>query len=848
MASYSANQYKIDNPLFNDKKLESLNDNNVKDIENFKLQQKFTKVYGVCLRPLTKYNEYFSDRKITYSNRQKLLNSYMIYEIPFSTLNIKKIKNNLFLLEESLIKNINPLEYEINEYTLCVLFLNLKYDNLKLFTDQFHHRYKLDDFIKVCIMNKYYDIKENKFIIKKLLSILEDISGYKFWEYSSNTNLNQTLSFLNRRLDFKNCEKIQNKDVRKIIKDIKNKNEQDNDYLSYMYNSYFDIAQAIRTRGYGKYKMNETITDYNIESFDKFIDFYVKDENIYAIFRKILLNKNLCHLVLKSKFLIKLKFTVEIEKLFRYSYLTLLIEENIKKSYTKFSDRHIFTLRQLENLPVYYTEPDEILTHPLYPQLIDEKTIEIKNNFLPCHFIGGIVSMEEYKRRLNLFLTGDINMDVFKGFKHWDKFIITGSVNATIIPKYTGIFLQYFFNKSIYEEEYKDIPISKYLYNALDKYYSTYLKNSDIDIMNKNPTWDGWFGDLKKIKDIVELNTCEKSLLKFNKTVCILVNEKFLNTYICKIKDLDEGLLHKYINEDLEIKTKIYEYYKKYQILENEKNLGKEIFKDEFFISFHTIVPIKNVCILVKRTNQDWIDYFKKIKNNDKPPRYNSNVDKSYNFPVNNCLCDISINIKCKITNPKLKKPLEVFRVRNKNFAGVISRFHVDPVRAAYQGPIYKDDEYIKEQVYIFPSAYASYCTGGIRDLKYFAGKRDPMEILNSKHAKLGYGTIMNSSEKIRGIEYSYRVDYWNKAYNFKTLNSASELFLGKPNGKYIFDINGKIQYNFILEDNIEWFDFVNNEMNKDNKFTKDEYKCTFNRPLSESIVSNLGYLKNMKK
>ena len=72
--------------------------------------------------------------------------------------------------------------------------------------------------------------------------------------------------------------------------------------------------------------------------------------------------------------------------------------------------------------------------------------IDIRNNFLSVHFDGSIVSKNEYKRRMNIFITGNSQFNVFENFKNWKNFAITGSINAAIIPKYNGIFLQYYFN------------------------------------------------------------------------------------------------------------------------------------------------------------------------------------------------------------------------------------------------------------------------------------------------------------------------------------------------------------------------------------------------------------------
>ena len=50
-------------------------------------------------------------------------------------------------------------------------------------------------------------------------------------------------------------------------------------------------------------------------------------------------------------------------------------------------------------------------------------------------------------------------------------------------------------------------------------------------------------------------------------------------------------------------------------------------------------------------------------------------------------------------------------------------------------------------------------------DYKYFAGSKDPIEIVN-KYRQRGYSLPLNDTEKIRLASYSVKVDKWNKLYD----------------------------------------------------------------------------------
>ena len=63
-------------------------------------------------------------------------------------------------------------------------------------------------------------------------------------------------------------------------------------------------------------------------------------------------------------------------------------------------------------------------------------------------------------------------------------------------------------------------------------------------------------------------------------------------------------------------------------------------------------------------------------------------------------------------------------------------------------------------------------------DYKYFAGAKDPIEIIN-KYRMRGFGTYLNGKEKIRMLEYSSLIEKWNKLYgkiNMKSNNSTKKV------------------------------------------------------------------------
>lgn len=853
--NYSGGQ----NPIFLSKKLESLESKDVKDIDFLQLYNKFDKtVYGICLRPFSEFNKIIYKSELSYHERKTLEESYMIFKLPFNIIRNDKIKNNLLLLNGKFLNSINPLKYDLEEYNLCLLFEGIKYDKMRYkFANQFTYSKKIDDFFEIFIFNKRYDFKLNYHLKKNALDILREIKGYNFWGILKNTNLNQTISFLNRKIDFTNIDKLKNKEVKDIIEDIRNVKAEENDYLGYMYKSFHDLSSAIRSRGYKLYKIDNTAFNFSNEVFDTFIDKYIdKDEIDFKIdiLKILLVNKDLCHLVLKSKYIKMLDFN-KYNVAFRYAFLTMKLEDCIMKSNTKYDNRHMFTLEQAHRLPSWLSRPEKIIYNPYFTFLVSNEVLDIKNNFLPVEFDGLLVNMEEYKRRFCIFLTGNPYKDPFKGFKLWERFAVTGSINFAIIPRFNGILCRYYFNPKVKENKYPNLSLRDFLDICLKEYYcnSIQYSESDVDIMNNNETWLGYFNDIKELKNQIDINTSKKSDLVFCKTGAIIVNLNFLKNYILNEGEFNTivsndvmSSIQKRCNETPDIKNKIYDYYLKYQILENEKYINNKIFKEKFYNSLFDIIDIDKIFILIKRSDEDWVEYFKSIKKNTEPPKYNKIYVKSFEFDKPNCICDININIKVRLKNPELVKPLEIFRTYN-NFCGVVNRFHVDGVRSLYRGP-YNGK---KETVIMHPTAIASCKTGVVQYPKYFAGKRDYIEVANNYHRR-GMGVLFNSTEKIHLLDYSFKVNKWKNAY-FKDLthqhisvDTRVKHMLGNPYKKIIFCPfkDGKYIEPFWYKTNLfrykyrQWWDNAVRIIFPEDKIPQE--------PQDISIIDEKGYLKKM--
>ena len=106
---------------------------------------------------------------------------------------------------------------------------------------------------------------------------------------------------------------------------------------------------------------------------------------------------------------------------------------------------------------------------------------------------------------------------------------------------------------------------------------------------------------------------------------------------------------------------------------------------------------------------------------------------------------------------------IEAFKIRFNDYFGTVGSFHLPIVRAYYNGTTVK----------MTPSCISACHTMMNIDYKYFAGSKDPIEIIN-KYRCRGFGTILNDKEKVRFFEYNNLVEKWKNIYSIRLNDSLA--------------------------------------------------------------------------
>ena len=80
---------------------------------------------------------------------------------------------------------------------------------------------------------------------------------------------------------------------------------------------------------------------------------------------------------------------------------------------------------------------------------------------------------------------------------------------------------------------------------------------------------------------------------------------------------------------------------------------------------------------------------------------------------------------------------------------------------------------YDGNNVYLTPSCISAHLTYMNLDYKYFAGSKDPIEII-LKYRMRGFGTFLNRKEIDKAIKYIHKIPFWNNLYGIDPTNKQT--------------------------------------------------------------------------
>jgi hypothetical protein len=797
---------------------------NLKIIENKELYKRYNNtLYVLCLN--NDVNPNITELQVLFDKDSTIDHQYMSQYLSLLKTNMNVLKNRnhkrtLVVLDNQSLSYYNKKNYNLtdNELVLCIFDLNKK--NVKLYLDMINNDNNLEKYVKSKIIADYLTKPGKSGIVKNtlnlndnILSIVKNMADSNYWKNNFNCNLNMTEAFNARGfkvnfelIDFKS---VKNKDeLISALKKLQNFNDDINDYLKNIYKkaAYVDASSAINKDNIAHYRMQklEDLDFTKDEIIELFRNLKQDQKEIYYLYCYLLISKKYCHLMINNTEMFEImqptidKYYPVFRYLFGYAWLVLSLEESVKKTHTLQTDRYVFDIDTASKLPFFPYCSEDIHVNPYISLLVASDVLDTNNNFLGLSMIDGyqyygISNLEQFKRNLRIFTSGTSpdNVSILDGL-NWNNIAVTGSAMTACIPKKNPLTMLFEQNTNALTDD-----------EVMLRYFREYYTVSDIDVMCNLTSM---FEYIDKVNDVY--TTVKSNLLKIHKdkdedtisrlvrlvptkTAAVFVNIMHLKKRI-ESGEIPHTLEYILANKDTnEIKEIFYLEYiaekkrnndidrKKVTNPENKNRYDphyKFVSMDEMSLVF--------ICYDINKWTDDKSTVNQYHIKNESPK---SDVDKlkEQNVVFENNPADgdsddgeekedntyymkIGESLKFKIESSLLEHSFEIFQIKFPDFFSCVARFHLPCVRAYYNG----------SNTYILPSAITSYQTFMNVNYKYFAGAKDPMEILD-KNRMRGFGTFLNSKEKIQAIEYSHTVTKWNKLYklNLKSKKDIERFF-----------------------------------------------------------------------
>ncbi|BCS83242.1 hypothetical protein QLL95_gp0881 [Cotonvirus japonicus] len=741
----------------------------------------------------------FYDKETDESELKTLANFVSLIRCSFDIIRLNTIRSGLIAIDRKIAEYFNHDSVELSDQILVYLMLQTRESNIRSWMKVHEPSNVFDEFIKKKIFSNYYDINDVK-LNQNMLNLLCSMPELDFWNSPENCDVNINHNFKNRRLNITSASKWEITDelINKLLFDFNDtKNTLKN--VNYPPSEKINTLVTNTTNNLTTYSTNE-ISSTSQKSTDIMRSVFVKpdkqknnkyyetvkpeqltisleetrellnnnilsEQEKYYLVCNMLSSKLYCHYIINDVNIINAvmgifeKYKPVIRYLMGYAWISLYLEEKVKKTRTLQTDRYVFNLDTASKLPVFYFNPSEPYSNPYFPLTVSSEMLNINKN-IGCvkqipEYQSGIVDLPEFRKRLNLFICGDHSKDLLEG-ADWSHMAITGGSMAAIIPKTNPLMI--LFKKGI-NLEYADI----------NRFYQEYYANSDIDIACNHENILDFIEHVKHIKTTIVKNLGnnikESDVIIDNiKTLAIYINPQVLKEK-CESGEIPYEFDYVNNNKDKrEIKFWFYELYmeqKKLSNINNKKILGNKINDNDYF-NIIKYCEIEKITIVINEYSfKSEIPDFRTNESNSGIETIFILNDGSKNMPF----IKFSEQIKYKIRSKHLNHQFEIFRIPEVEFFSCIARFHLPCVRSYYDGT----------NCYMLPSAVTAYQTFTNIDFKYFIGAHDPISIMN-KYRSRGYGIMLNNEEIKYYLRYATIMDETKKAFKLSNVKCKTDI------------------------------------------------------------------------
>ena len=654
--------------------------------------------------------------------------------------------NQQFLFKANIVtdKNLQLLfpNDKFNSTEVIITFFELNKTEAEKYLKLYKTNSSLDNIKGSIDLCNYYSKYNSNQINNNMSRFIFDLTDSNFWTNPRNCKLNITNMFSVREFQSKTDNKftlVQQAPEREKLANP----DGESTYTPSNYKSekFCDISAILKENKTGKRTFYASIPDnlYTEKDLIILLKSISNEKHLYELTNNILISKEYCHLLLKSEPLsyiqkILEKYSGAYKYSFGYAMLTLYLEECLFLSKSTKNSRFVFDINTANKLPLFPFLSQDLKHSPYVSIMINNEQLDLKKNCVGIKYIQdydgyGVCDLETFKKRMNIFISGSSTKDIFNGL-NWVNYAVSGSIIPACLQKRSPLY-------DAYLHEYKDEELS--FKNFVQNYYG----NSDIDLMCNIPTYLEYVEKSYDVYKLISANTESApgdtkidTVRTIGVTLTKLFFEETLNEFNDKYNLKWSTIEYEKNVKDMRVKLFLHsKYYSLKTKLNEQLYKTKGDIQNEFLIIFMQPLTLEQMAIYIVQ-DEDY-DIAQKFKDTDFIFYQNDfrSIDTKVN-KENKAIMKIGESIRFKLEFKKIGKTIELFKTANDDFFSTVAKFHLPCVRAYYNN----------SNVYILPSCIGAMMTGINIDYKYFAGIRDPYQIV-IKYMRRGFGTILNKDE-----------------------------------------------------------------------------------------------------
>jgi hypothetical protein len=808
----------INNPFF-----VGINGGSAVQLTGRDLYKSYNHVYIMCTKEKETLDEKslknIFNRSLEKEQFDRACRNFTLLRADINLLKNYQLKKNANIVEKSVLDDRFKLdEGEYGSTEIVVPMYELNVHSARQYVDM-QVSQPLNKIGNMISLATHYNRTNHSSITAKILEAINVFGNPDYWKNTKNCAINMNQIFNNRFLSYNGYRLDQIKyatlNGAKSLNNISTKytwkagkNSRDDDpYMqidgdvikSNKQSEHMNMTQVLResdnrtfyaTVDEGQFGFTKNDV---ADLFDK-----ISDENYrFHLLNSFLVSKDLCHFVVNNKRVLKRnadlfeKYKPLYAYLMGYAWNTFYLEEAIFTTKSTKEHRFVFDIDTAYELPMFPFSMENLHNNPYISLMLNRDLIDPKTNCMSVDALQdykkyyGLCTRDEAMRRFNVFVSGDQNNNIFRDLDQ-KIFSFSGSIMPACLLRRSPLL-----------DQCTDDTMSFTDSNAT--YFTHFYGDADIDVMCGTRTMSEYIAHgTKFLESICKNLDCKRGDVEItpNKNAVIVVTKFFFKECVDDLNNVTGGeytagdlikIFNNATDENNENTKKnklpadIINYF--YRDYEQEKTDSIKAWK-ELQTKLGVVFDKDLLDALIKPINIDdmslkMMSYSLTedcIKKNDWMTYYfvNDFRDDDHKVPndKNYLVFKFSESIKYKISTPKLKRKIELFKIDAKDPFNTTARFHKPCVRAYLQGGTF----------YMLPSFITAMMTLINIDYKYFAGSRDPIEIIN-KYMMRGYSVILNENEKKSLAEYNKNID--NNKGMFK-INKDSEQFGPK-------DLNNKI-------------------------------------------------------